>query len=282
MDKSYQFNCKAYSSYEEMVEDESIDAIIIGSIDPYHFQQIIKGLNAGKHLLVEKPMVTKLDQIDEIEKLSNITGKEVFPGHNFVYKGALQKAKEIIVSGLLGAIIHSSIIESYSISENHQKGWRTDKKLASGGALMDSGHHLIYQSIFLFGMPVALQAFSSNIILKHISAEDTAQINMQYADGSACSIMQSWASNHGQGINGIRILGNRGNLVITDALYVNGERLNDDVDYGNSFKNQAKVFIETIENRCEPLSNLCDARNTLKIIIEAYNSIINKKVVIFC
>jgi hypothetical protein len=56
---------------------------------------------------------------------------------------------------------------------------------------MDSGHHVVYQSLFLLGKPFKLQAFKSKIILKQMDGEDTAQINLLYPDDSMSVIMQS-------------------------------------------------------------------------------------------
>ncbi len=111
---------------------------------------------------------------------------------------------------------------------------------------MDSGHHLVYQMLYLLGMPVALQAFCSRQVLVNMEGEDTAQVNVKFADGSVGLILQSWASAMDQGISGIRILGEKGNIIITDALYHNGERISGDVEYGDSFKGQAHAFVDAV------------------------------------
>ncbi|NLT49412.1 MAG: Gfo/Idh/MocA family oxidoreductase [Ignavibacteria bacterium] len=266
------FGIKPYNDFDEMVNDPNIDALIIGSINPYHYDQIIAGLNAGKHLLVEKPVVTDLNQIDPIIKLAKEKDKIVFPAHNFAYRGAVKKAKEVLESGVLGKIIHSSFVISHTLIPAHQTGWRAKKELGTGGTLIDSGHHIIYQCLYLLGMPVAIHGFTSKLVLTNMDCEDTAQVNMQYADGSLCFLMQSWASGNADGVNGFRILGEKGNLVITDALYVNGEKISDDVEYGNSFVNQARAFLDSVKTGIEPISTLEDVRNTLKIVFSTYES----------
>ena len=137
---------------------------------------------------------------------------------------------------------------------------------------MDSGHHVVYQSLYLMGKPVKLQAFTSKMILTQMDGEDTAQINLLYKDGSMGVIMQSWASNYNKDINGIRLFGDKCELAITDALYFNGEKIDTDVDFGNSFVNQAKAFTDCILHDKKPLSSLEDAEDCLKIIYSAYES----------
>ncbi|PAW76444.1 MAG: hypothetical protein B9S32_15155 [Verrucomicrobia bacterium Tous-C9LFEB] len=277
--KAAELKITAYESFDKLLADPAIDALIIGSINPYHYDQIMAGLNAGKHLLVEKPVVTDLAQLDGIAKLAAQKKLVVFPGHNFAYRGAVQQAKAVIASGKLGRIVSSSFVSTHSIGDGHATGWRAKKSLATGGTLMDSGHHLVYQTLYLLGRPVAVSAFTSKLVRTNMECEDTAQVALQYADGSVCTVMQSIASNFGDGISGIRIAGEKGNLIITDALYVNGERIEAETDYPSSFAGQARAFVEAIRGGKPPVSTLDDVRETLRIIYGAYQSAEEKRTI---
>ncbi|HEX3045700.1 MAG TPA: hypothetical protein VHY08_13165 [Bacillota bacterium] len=105
-----------------------------------------------------------------------------------------------------------------------------------------------------------------------MEGEDVAQINVMYPDESLGCIMQSWASNFGDGVNGIRIVGERGRILVTDALYFNEAMIEPDADYANSFVNQAQAFTDCVFKGVPPVSTLEDVRNTLKIIYGAYES----------
>lgn len=270
--RARELGTRAYASFDEMVADPTLDALIIGSINPYHLDQIRRGLAAGKHLLVEKPVVTDAAQVSEIERLARDAGRVVFPAHNFVYRGAVRQAKSLLAEGRLGRLVASSFVVTHTISPAHAAGWRSKRALGTGGTLIDSGHHLVYQSLYLLGMPAALSAFTASRVLTSMDCEDTAQVSLQYRDGSVATILQSWASAHGDGINGIRIFGDQGCLTITDALYLNGEKLNPDVDYANSFRNQAEAFVEAVRGGAGPISTLADVRDTLRITFAAYES----------
>ncbi len=272
MKKCAELNLKAYDNYESLVTDPEIDALIIGSINPLHFGQIIAGINNGKHLMVEKPVVTDFEQLAEIQKLSTEKGIKIFPAHNFVYREAVRKAKEIIEAGKPGQIIHSSFTSSHTISGSHATGWRARKVSGTGGTLIDSGHHLIYQALYLLGKPMKLHGFKSKMVLKNMDCEDTAQVSLLYPDGSMATILQSWSSGHAEMINGIRIIGTEGSLVITDALYFNNEKIEPGADYPGSFIGQAKAFSDYILKDVPPLSGLYDVKDTLKIIFGAYKS----------
>jgi predicted dehydrogenase len=168
--------------------------------------------------------------------------------------------------------MHGSILVTHTISEYHQYGWRGKKELSAGGTLMDSGHHVVYQSIYLLGVPSKLQAYTSKLRLKNMDCEDIAQVHLLYPHGSMGFLMQSWTSSFGNDINGIRIFGDKGELIITDALYFNGEKIDSDTGYESTFINQAKAFTDYILHDKQPLSTLDDAENTLKMILGAYES----------
>ena len=271
-EKCRQWNIQAIDSFDEMVVNPDIDALIIGSINPLHFEQIKNAIVNKKQLMVEKPVVINMGHMSSIKTHLKKSGIKLFPAHNFVYRNAVIKAKEIIEQGKIGKIVQASFIVTHTISHEHATGWRTKKELAGGGALIESGLHLVYQSLYLLGKPIKVQAFTSNLSLKQLEGEDIAQVNLLYPDKSMAVIMQSWASNFGNSSNGIRIIGSKGEVAITDGLYLNGEKLDSDVEYGSTFKNQAKAFTDYIFHNKSPLSTLDDAEDTLRIIQSAYRS----------
>lgn len=272
-------NLKSYLNYDEMVADSEIEAVIITSVNPYHYDHIMKALDNNKHVLAEKPVVTEFEHLKSIEMRVEEQNCIVFPGHNYIYRNAVLKAKQVLDSGRLGKITYAQFISTHTLSEEHIQGWRSKKEIARGGALLDSGHHQTYLSLFMFGMPQKIHAFKSNLVLRNMECEDIAQINLLYPNGMIGTIMQSWTSNFGDGINGIKIVGDKGHLEVTDALYVNNEKIDDDADYTNSFANQALAFYNTVVNGNEPLSTLKDVHDSLRIIYGAYESAENDRVI---
>ena len=270
---------KAYSNYDEMINDSELNAIIIASINPYHFDHIIKALNSGKNVLVEKPVVTDFNHLEKIIEKSNEKNLLIFPSHNFVYRPVISKAKEIMNSGALGTIVYSQFISCFRSNEVHAHGWRSSAKLSSGGALMDSGHHQVYQSLYLLGMPEKIHGFKTKQVLTHGEVEDFAMINAYYKNGSIANIGQGHASNFGDAVSGIKIVGEKGNLVITDACYFNGDKVATDADYANSFYHQANYFVDCILENKKPLSGLEEVRDTLAVIYAAYQSAESDKVI---
>ena len=269
-----------YPTIEALLADEQVDAVAILSPTGLHYEQCKQALRGGKHILVEKPVVLDVEQHRELDALARTTGKVIMPGHNFVYRPVVRKAREIIESGALGAISYASFRAVHFIADEAANGWRKDHGVAGGGAMIDSGMHLVYQSLYLMGQPSYFSAFQAKKHYLQLENEDIAQISLQYPDGSIGLIMQSWASNDGSS-GEIRIQGDKGTLLITDALYHDGVRVETDADYKDSFYHLACHFVACVEGQAEAVSSMEDAAVALDIIQQAYEASQQRQVVSF-
>jgi predicted dehydrogenase len=268
--KCKEYEIKAYNDFNELVSDLNIDAVIICSNSSLHFEHIVAAINNGKHVMADKPVVTDLEQLAIIEKLSDEKGISIFPAHNSVYTEAIQKAKELIEDGRIGQIIHASFISSHPISDNHVLGWKANSDLNKGDAIFGSGHHLIYQCLYLLGKPSKIFSFKSKTVLKSMDCEDTMQLSMQFVNGAMTVIMQSWATDQSKMINGIRILGTYGSIVLTDALYFNDKKIMKINDYMESFIEMSKAFSDNILRKVPPRSDLNAVHEILEITSNIY------------
>ena len=263
---------RPYDDFEQLAQDPGVDALIMGSVNTEHFPQIMRAQELGKPVLAEKPVVTSLKELDVIRASVARTGVPVMPAHNFIYRGAVSEGRIAMRTGFLRQVVYASFCSNHTISKEHETGWRSKLALGSGGALMDSGHHQVYQSLGFMGRPINLHAFKSRLVLTGMEGEDVAHVQLEYASGALGTIFQSWNNNSGGPVDGIRIVGTHGSLQISDALYINGEKRNPDTDYPNSFVHQARAFLDLVLHGKAPASTLDDARDTLELILLAYQS----------
>jgi len=139
---------KPYKNSGEMLKDKDIDAIYIATMHPTHFAYTIKALNAGKHVLCEKPAVLKKEELEEVIKLAkekNLLFMEAMVvGFNPLYK----QIKEIIKKGEIGTVVY---VES-SFGSKSTKVHKHNPKQA-GGALYDIGIYNIFLLTDLLGIP---------------------------------------------------------------------------------------------------------------------------------
>ena len=268
---------KAYESFDAMAGSDEIDALVITSINSYHYDQVNTALDYGKHVLIEKPVVRTCEQLQAVRNKADAANLKLIPAHNFAYRGAVLDAKRIVDAEALGAIHYASFTQSFYAGAIEGK-WRSHHDMAWGGALIDSGTHLVYQAIALLGKPLKVQAMMARNVLS-MDDEDIASVQLLYPNGTIAHLMQNWTSEHGQEIEGIKMVGTKGRLCISDALYVDGVMKNADASYVDSFKNQAQAFVACVLDGAAPQQDLDDALLTMQIIHAAYESAKNDRTV---
>ncbi len=94
------------SSYEDLLARPDVDAVVIATPVSTHFPLGIKALQAGKHLLLEKPMTSSVDEAQRLIDAATAGGLIVMVDHTFVYTGAVRKIKESIERGVIGDILY--------------------------------------------------------------------------------------------------------------------------------------------------------------------------------
>ena len=137
-----------YSSYDALLEDESIDAVYVPLPPALHFEWGEKVLNAGKHLLMEKPFTTSLQETEQLLKLAEEKGLAVHENYMFLYHSQLAKIKKMIADGSLGEIRLYRM--SFGFPMRSQGDFRYNKELG-GGALLDCGGYPVRLALELLG-----------------------------------------------------------------------------------------------------------------------------------
>ena len=139
---------KGYSSYDELLQDKNIDAVYIPLPPALHFEWGKKALQAGKHILMEKPFCVNLQQTAELIELAKERNLAVHENYMFMYHKQLTKIKEIIDSGYLGKIRLYRIAFGFPMREKND--FRYNKELG-GGALLDCGGYTLKLANYLLG-----------------------------------------------------------------------------------------------------------------------------------
>jgi len=95
---------KVSGKIDEIINDQNIDAVIIATPVATHFDLAMRCLEAGKHILVEKPMATTVEEVQQIGKLAKKNNLVAMVGHTFLFNSAVRYVKTLIESGELGDI----------------------------------------------------------------------------------------------------------------------------------------------------------------------------------
>lgn len=132
-----------YDDMESLLADDRIEAIYCPMANEEHAEWAVKAIQAGKHVLIEKPMTTKLADIDKIESAAKKHGVKVMEGFMYRFHPQHTKIQQMIDSGLIGDVL--SARASFSFLMQPARVYRIDRSVAQGGgAMWDIGPYAIH------------------------------------------------------------------------------------------------------------------------------------------
>lgn len=195
-------NCKAYFDYRQMVLDQDLDAVIVAATNTTHAEMTVAALNAGKHVLCEKPMATTLEEAQNMLNAAKSSGKQLMIAHNQRLEPAHIKAREIIQSGALGRILSFTSVfghpgcEHWAIDGVNTWFFRSD--IAGLGVLGDLSVHKLDLMRFLLADDYTEVTAIIDTLAKTfpdgelITVEDNAICMLRTAKGTMGTIITSW------------------------------------------------------------------------------------------
>jgi predicted dehydrogenase len=137
--------------WRELAADPEVDAVVVGTPNALHAAQAIAFLEAGKHVLVEKPMARTLAEADAMVGAARRSGAWLMVAHCWRFHPDVLALRARVEAGELGEIVKT---RGYGAHAGWgPSGWFTDPELAGGGALLDLGVHAIDTTRFLLGDP---------------------------------------------------------------------------------------------------------------------------------
>lgn len=142
----------SYNSIEEILADESIDLIIVNTPSYTHYDYAKQALQAGKHILVEKPFTATTEQAKELFELAKSVGKKALVYQNRRFDSGFNAVKKVIESGKLGKLVEVHFRYDRYRNEIGPKIFK-EEPYAASGLSYDLGPHLLDQAISLFGKP---------------------------------------------------------------------------------------------------------------------------------
>jgi scyllo-inositol 2-dehydrogenase (NADP+) len=171
---------KSFASIESVLEDESIDLVIVNTPVATHFEYAKKVLLAGKHAVVEKAFTTTVAEAQELAELAKEKNLKLSVFQNRRWDSDFKTVNKIIDDGLLGEIVEA---EFHFDRYNPVLSPKQHKETANPGAgiLKDLGPHLIDQALFLFGLPKAVFA-DIRITREGSLVDDYIDILLYYSD----------------------------------------------------------------------------------------------------
>ena len=162
-------NVITYRSLEEMLADELVELVIVNTPNYTHYDYTKQALEAGKHVIVEKPFTATVEEAEELIALAKKQNKVLSVYQNRRYDSDYKAIKKVVDEHLLGTLIEA---EFHYDRFTEQLSYKVHKETPTPGVgiVYDLGSHLIDQALTLFGMPASV--FADIDILRHGSKVD--------------------------------------------------------------------------------------------------------------
>lgn len=171
---------KSYNSVDELINDPTIDLVIINTPNNTHYEYAKQALNAGKHILVEKPFTATTAQAKELFALAKSVGKKALVYQNRRYDSGFNATKKVIESGKLGKLVEVHFRYDRYRNEISPKTFK-EELVEATGLQYDLGPHLLDQAIALFGKPLKFnKILSKNRV--NTKVDDYFAIQLSYPD----------------------------------------------------------------------------------------------------
>lgn len=144
----------AYDDYAKFLADEQLDVVFIATPNGMHREQTIAAVEAGKHVLVEKPMALSMADGRAMRDAADAADRLLGVGFHLRHKSTNREARRLIAEGRIGRVFNADVCVGAGKGVYVYDTWRADPSLAGGGTLLNQGTHAIDLLEFLTGQHV--------------------------------------------------------------------------------------------------------------------------------
>ena len=201
----------AHASYESLVADPSIDLVYVATPHPFHYSNAMLALEAGKHVLVEKPFTLNAAQAQHLVTLAAGKGLLVLEAMWTRWLPHMARLREIVAAGTIGELRSMSADHTQRLPDD--PGHRLNALELGGGALLDLGVYPVSFSSELFGAPQSIQAVAT---FKETGADAQVATMFRYQGGQ---IATTYSASVTRGPNTAVVLGADGRIEIDSVWY---------------------------------------------------------------
>lgn len=226
---------RLYNDAKDLIADKDLDIIDICTPSSYHAELTIAALQAGKHVICEKPLATSTDEIRRMIAARDKAGKLLMTAQHMRFIGRNRAVKAEIEKGVLGDIYHS---RSWYLRRDQlpvRPGF-IYKKNAGGGPCIDIGVHVLDLCLWLMGnpkpvsvtgvsrkmlagLPGAWSMWGATKVPQDMDVEDFAAGFVRFENGASLSLEVSWLLHHPTNEERLWIYGTKGGVVLPDGTF---------------------------------------------------------------
>jgi predicted dehydrogenase len=207
-DLSASYGGAVVSDWRALIQLNNLDAVVVSTPPNLHAQMCIEVLEAGKHVLSEKPLARTSKECREILTTAKKCHRFVATGFNYRFYPSIEKARALLDSGVIGELDHIRSYSGYS-AQDHNHPWLHEVEVMGGGTLRDNGIHLIDLTHYFLGDVAEVKGFALDSVWQFAGCEDNGFALLRSKAGKVASLQASWTEWRGYRFL-IEIYGSRG------------------------------------------------------------------------
>lgn len=183
---------KAVADWREAVDAPGVEAVIVSSPIQFHEEAVVAALEAGKHVLCEKPLGNTVESCRRMLDSSRRTGRTLATGFNHRYYPSIKFLKQAVDSGAVGTVDHLRVFGGHDGLHNFRADWQYKAPVSGGGAMMDVGIHMTDLARYVLGEVTEVYGVSSNRIWQVPGSEDNAMAIFKSPSGVSAFYHATW------------------------------------------------------------------------------------------
>jgi len=280
--------------FDAVIARDDIDAVSICTASGEHALFGIPAAQAGKHVLVEKPIEISLEKADALIQACEQNDVKLGVIFQLRFLDGSREVKEAVDGGVIGKLVMADCyMKFYRPQEYYDNSrWKGTVALDGGGALINQGIHGLDLLLHLAGDVASVKAYTATLAHENIEVEDTCVAAIKYANG-ALGVIQATTSVHPDFQQRIELHGTKGTIILegTEETWIShwetfggGKR---DVERkevqisgahavleegGEGHRRQIEDFIASIQNGGQPVVNGAEGRRSLSVVQAVYKS----------
>jgi len=273
-----ELGCKWTTKIDDALGDDEVDVMVIITPSGTHGPLVIRCLEAGKHVMVTKPMEVTVEKCEAMLEAQRKSGKLLGTDFQRRYEEPYARAKYALENGLLGKpVLGEARLKWYRGQDYYDRGtgWRGTWKMDGGGALANQSIHEIDVLTWLMGMPKKVIGQISTLT-HDIETEDLGMAMLEFESGAVGTVLGTTTGPVRQ-YEGLEIHGTEGAFRTTSGEEVwqftegNEDRL-EKIQRFTPFMNAYENFVATLRDGAEMICSAEAGRDTTKVLCAIYES----------
>ncbi|MEP7289555.1 MAG: Gfo/Idh/MocA family oxidoreductase [Chloroflexota bacterium] len=184
--RAAELGCPFFTNHREMLSAVKPDIVVVCTPHPSHCELVIESLQAGVHVLVEKPIAIEVAQSDQMIAAAEATNKILAVNFQHRFRPIIERVKQLIDAGEIGSLVRVLCIEPWFRTDAYYRTatWRGTWVGEAGGVMMNQGPHTLDLLCYLVGIPSKVWGHIQTVA-HHIETEDSAQAMLEFAGGAS-------------------------------------------------------------------------------------------------